>query len=260
MVRSMRFWALASGILEEDREQSRVPCATTSLGRALLADNGWDPWLEDSNSLWLLHWQFASLPDRTTTWYWVFNHCRHTNFDRGLLVDSLNRFCSEQQVKRVALATVKRDVECFIRTYVEKTRSSSKADTMECPLTELSLLRSVGHRDRYQFARSPRPTLSPTLFAFATVQFWQRSYPNVQTLSLDALFYKPGSPGRVFLLDEESVLDFAAQLESITDGTISWSETAGLRQLISRSQPRNIDPMLFLHRTFHQPNRKTAVA
>ena len=44
--------------------------------------------------------------------------------------------------------------------------------------------------------------------------------------------HEPGSPGRVFLLDENDVVDMLAQLEDATKGAYRWSETAGLKQLI----------------------------
>ena len=257
MVVSMRYWALAAGIVEEVRARLG-PYVTTPIGRALLDDDGWDPWLEDPNALWLLHWHFASTPDRTSTWYWVFNHCPHATFDRGLLVEHLARLCADRRMRKVAPATLKRDVECFVRTYMEKTDAGSKEDTLECPLTELLLLRSAGRKGGYHLARGPKTTLSPALFAFATTQFWQRLYPDVRTLSLDTLFHEPGSPGRAFLLDEESVVDLAMELEVATDGAIAWSETAGLRQLISRTNPAEIDPMPFLSQAFAHVNRRTA--
>lgn len=257
MVTAMRYWSLAAGIIEEVRTHVG-PYATTPIGRALLDDNGWDPWLEDPNSLWLLHWQFASTPERTSTWYWVFNHCPQASFERNTIVEYLSRLCSRREMKRVAPNTLKRDVECFVRTYVEKTTAESKEDTLECPLTELSLLRTVGRRDMFHFSRGPKPTLNAGMFAYAATQFWQRHYPNVRTLSLDALFHEPGSPGRVFLLDEESAVEFAIELEAATERTITWSETAGLRQLICRKAVNEIDPTLFLSQAYGKSARAAA--
>ena len=44
------------------------------------------------------------------------------------------------------MATIKRDVECFVRTYVPKPVSKKFGfeDAIECPLTELGLIKSVG--------------------------------------------------------------------------------------------------------------------
>ena len=44
--------------------------------------------------------------------------------------------------------------------------------------------------------------------------------------------YAPGSPGRVFLLDEDDIVERLERLEENSDGSLVWSETAGLRQII----------------------------
>lgn len=61
MVRSIRYWCLATGVAEEEaRPGSRARnLALTDLGRALLVEPGWDSFLEDDSSLWLLHWGLA---------------------------------------------------------------------------------------------------------------------------------------------------------------------------------------------------------
>lgn len=257
MVTSMRYWALATGILEEVRAHLG-PYKTTTFGQQLLGNDGWDPWLEDPSTLWLLHWNLASTSERTTTWHWVFNYCAHANFDREFVVESLARFYAESNTRKVAAATLKRDVECFVRTYIEKAGAGSKEDTLECPLAELALLRRTGHKEGYQLARGPKATLNPAVFAYATTQFWQRSHDSVSTLSLEALFHDPGSPGRVFVLDEESVVDLAVELEAATGGAIAWSETAGLRQLICRQDINAIDPLIYLDDAFVHRTTKAA--
>src|SRR5436190_1600641 len=54
MVRSIRHWCLAAGVLEENRESG---LRASALGKLVLADEGLDPYLEDPATLWLLHWQ-----------------------------------------------------------------------------------------------------------------------------------------------------------------------------------------------------------
>ena len=73
-------------------------------------------------------------------------------------------------------------------------------------------------------------------FCYAVTDFWNERFPNANTLSLEALTHEPGSPGRVFLLDENDVVDMLAQLEDSTKGAYRWSETAGLKQLIRSGQ------------------------
>src|SRR5436305_598372 len=72
MVRSIRHWCLAAGVLEEAPSDSRKPSGVvrvTAFGQALFGEDGWDPYLEDPASLWLIHWKLASNARRCTTWY-----------------------------------------------------------------------------------------------------------------------------------------------------------------------------------------------
>ncbi len=48
MVSAIKFWMKSFGILDEDNQ-------ITKIGNLLLDDSGYDPFLEDVNTLWLLH-------------------------------------------------------------------------------------------------------------------------------------------------------------------------------------------------------------
>ena len=59
MVNAIRYWGLAFKILEQ-KANPDDPDAADSPQRfrdKLLGDDGWDPFLEDPASLWLLHWK-----------------------------------------------------------------------------------------------------------------------------------------------------------------------------------------------------------
>src|SRR5436309_2723458 len=67
MVRSIRHWCLAAGVIEEyqpDSASRRTSLRQTQLGLSLFADEGWDPYLEDPATSWLLHWQIAANSER----------------------------------------------------------------------------------------------------------------------------------------------------------------------------------------------------
>ena len=79
-------------------------------------------------------------------------------------------------------------------------------DALEPVLAELGLIRPVAGR-LYEFRRGPKPSLPDGVFAYALNAFWNRHAPNAATLSVEAIAYEPGSPGRVFKLDENSVVE-----------------------------------------------------
>ena len=231
MVSSMRHWAEAAGVVVVDSRANHA--VTTSLGRRLFDDHGLDPYMEDPSSSWLIHWRLAGR-SKKTTWFWAFSHYPALTFEREGLAEAIGRLAKDRKWLRASYATIKNDVACFVRTYVAQSLAakSNQEDGLESPLTELGLIKPIGRREGFRFVRGPKPSLGIGAFCYAVTDFWNERFPNANTLSLEALTHEPGSPGRVFLLDENDVVDMLAQLEDSAKGAYRWSETAGLKQLI----------------------------
>lgn len=242
MVASMRYWGAACGIIGN---VSPNRLSVKPLGHKLFGQDGLDPYMESPATLWILHWWLCGREDRTT-WYWAFNHFSHLTFERETLVKALLSLAEDREWPRVSPATVKRDVECFVRTYAARmaTGQSSHEDALESPLTELGLLRATGKKDGFRFVRGAKSTLGEGVFAYALIDFWE-SYSHSKTLSFEAIAHEPGSPGRVFSLDESDLAERLADIGDATDGLLRWSETAGLKQVI-RSSELNVEAALDL--------------
>lgn len=236
MVSSMRHWANVTGVIAESANSPSI--STTALGRKLFGARGMDPFMENPATLWLIHWQLAARPDKTT-WFWAFNHYPFLNFAREHIAKGLERLARERNWSRVAGVTIKNDVNCFVRTYVAKLPSAQEGheDTLESPLTELGLIAAVDRRDAFRFVRGPRTTLGAGVFTYALLDFWSR-HSGAMTLSFETIAHEPGGPGRVFLLDENEIMDRLGGLEETTHGLVQWSETAGLKQLV---RDKNLD-------------------
>src|SRR5262249_3525998 len=116
MVRSIRHWCLAAGVLEEGRQGGGL--RATKLGGQLVADGGLDPYLEDPATLWVLHWRVATNRARASTWFWTFSHFNEPEFTRESLSSAVYRWTQTLGGKQVAESSVRRDVEVFVRTYV----------------------------------------------------------------------------------------------------------------------------------------------
>ena len=230
MVASMRHWANASGVIAEEAGPNVI--RTTELGRKLFGADGLDPYMEDPATLWLIHWRLSAAPDKTS-WFWVFNHYPSVTFDREDLVKGIDRLAKERGWARAAATTIRNDVSCFVRTYVpqQPSRVMGHEDALESPLTEIGVIKAIGKRDSFQFDRGPKSTLGNGVFAYALLDFWSR-HPGSATLSFEAIAHEPGSPGRVFLLDENDVIDRLSEMGKVTGGKVRWSETAGLKQIV----------------------------
>ena len=244
MVASIRHWAKATGVLDEATILDGPP--STPLGRLLFGEEGIDPYFEHPATAWLMHWQLAGRPDKTT-WFWAFNYFPSTFFDREQLASGLLSLARDRGWPRAAPSTIKADVACFIRTYVSISPSgrASHEDLLESPLPELGLVKPVGKQDGFRFVRGNKPSLGNGVFCYAITEFWSW-FSAARTLSFEAIAHEPGSPGRVFLLDENSVADRLMQLEESSNGLYRWSETAGLKQLERRREISLEDALSFV--------------
>lgn len=236
MVSAIRYWATGTGILLETSEGLEI----TWLGDMLFGRNGIDPYLEEDASLWLLHWHLAGRT-RLTSAYWLFNEFRGGSFSRQDIVTALLKLAQERVWRRVASTTVDRDLQCLVRTYIGGRGSSGAGDSV---LAELGLIRPMDkHQSR--LSRGRKPNLPDSVFVFCLNEFWSGFGGSQNTMSFENAAYGPGSPGRVFLLDEGDIVERLERLEQTSAGDFEWSETAGLRQIIrnrerSQAQQRAI--------------------
>ena len=255
MVAAIRHWAIATGVIVDEPRRNKLE--VTNLGNFLFGKNGWDPFLEHPSSLWLIHWNLAASPTKTT-WYWAFNHFSNLSFDRDHLVQEINRLIQDRDWRSVAATTVRNDVLCFIRTYVSTQSSNQLTDdnVLESPLVELGLIRPTGKRDGFRFVRGPKQTLGDGLFAYTVLDFWTKYSSHSSSLSFEAVAHSPGGPGRTFLLEENDVVDRLANIDTVTRGKVRWSETAGLKQIVREPDFDLNSRKLYLEYDYQQSNHR----
>lgn len=249
MVRSIRHWCLAAGLIREDSGANAVrgQLIATILGKKLFADNGFDPYLEDPATLWLIHWQLASNFNAATTWFWAFNYWNAAEFTKEVFVSELGTWLANSTYKQVAENSLKRDADCFVRTYVQSrhTRGPISEDTLDCPLVDLHLVAELADGKTYQFQRGAQPSLPDEIFIYSLIEFWRALGQTGNTLAFEKIAYEAGSPGRIFKLDEDSISDRLERIETISDGLYAYDETAGLKQIYKRSDAE-IEPIALL--------------
>ena len=255
MVASMRHWADVSGIIEASSGKKGV--ITTALGQLIFGENGLDLYMEEPATSWLIHWHLCGRPTKTT-WFWAFHYHPSITFERETLITGIKKLAEDREWPRAAVTTIQRDVACFIRTYVAQSApgNASYEDGLDSPLTELGLIKPGGRRDEFRFVRGPKPSLGAGVFCYAVTDFWSRSFNYANTLSFEALNHEPGSPGRVFLLEENDMVDMLVALEEASDGFYRWSETAGLKQLIRQQKLATEEALKYVNRDYSTVRHK----
>jgi hypothetical protein len=239
MVSSIKHWALACNVLHEDTSKKHF--VLDDVAREIYRDGGYDPYSEHATTAWYAHWCLAGRGNRSTTWYWLFNVLTAQTFTRDEVLPTLTKFAiSISGGKKLAQATLGRDLDTCLRGYAPRSSSASIEEAAEPMLAELGLI----HEERkgvFSFRRGPKSSLADGFFAWALIDYWDRYHPGEQSLTFESAAYATGSPGRVFKLDEESTAERLFALSDLTAGKLKWSDTSGLRQ-IYRS---DFDPIRF---------------
>ena len=212
MVRAIRFWGLAAGLIAPDSESRlrRKPIGRTRFGDRLFADSGgWDPWMEDPGTLWLLHWRLLATPCQLPVWWLAFNEFHPIEFTDDDLEDAVAaQLDANADWKTPHRSSVRKDVSALLRTYApqERTKRTSIDDVLDCPLRELNLIRRATAPGRYRFILGTKPTLPSEIATAAALDYAAGTVVGRKSISVSSLVHEPGSPGKAFKLNETELL------------------------------------------------------
>lgn len=242
MVRSIRHWGIACRVWEEVEQSRGKELRPTEYGDLLLADDGWDPFIEDIGTIWFLHWRLATNPEKATTWSWVFGRPRGNRFSKNEIIGELEDIVSELGISRTSRSSLKRDVDVLLRSYsrAKAIKGVVPEDSLDSPFILLELLRPAIEKGHFEVVEGPHPSLPVSVFEACLVEFFnQQVSDDSAAISLDELRYSPTSPGRVFRLSERSLLDYLENVVKKNRSRYVFDETAGIRQLMVIKKPRN---------------------
>ncbi len=236
MVKSIKYWALATNVLCENNKNLEL----SEIGRLLITR--WDPYFEDPASLWLIHWLLATNPSRAAVWYLSFNKYPRPEFSKKQLLEYILNHIAGHRMN-IKSTTIGRDIDCFIRTYLPVQKAKAHVEeTYSCPLNELGLFNQLRDGESYQFNIGPKPSLPTEIVGYALLTYLERAQNQRKTISVSDCLYNEGSPGQVFKLDENSLVEYIELVQKVTDGCIEMDETAGLKQIYNKKQfdPHNL--------------------
>jgi len=241
MVKSIRYWARAFRICTEEKQtgnRNRFVYPTV-IGRTLFGDDGWDPYCEHSDTLWLLHWWLHAPGSLAPVWWLAFNEFTGIEFTADELEQFISNRTTAWEPKPLAIT---RDVSCLIRMYSSgHAHRATFDDQLDCPFRELDLIRpSSREPGMFRFNIGPKSTLSPAVAAFACLDFLARTRPTAQTVTLSTLSTEPGSPGQVFKLTEESLFDLLRTAVTEAEGNLKLMSAAGPSQLVFDGTPAEV--------------------
>ncbi|TDG36069.1 DUF4007 family protein [Pedobacter changchengzhani] len=234
MTTSIKFWLRGFNIITDDN-------AITEFGDYLLA--GRDPYLEDTASLWLLHYA-AIKNEKLFIFNTFFNQFlkEKNEFNKLQLIAYLKRKTEESGAKHFSDKTYDSDANVFLRTYNRS--NDGKADIEEETanlLVELNLIRPFSRLDLdgknpvqwFRVVRESRDELPLEIFAYAILD----NYGNKdKSLSFKDLLEAINSPGNIFCLTEKGLEEKLIQLANRWPHNFNYNETAGNRVLQMKNE------------------------
>lgn len=212
MVRALRFWVEAMGVAQSDRKTRSL--APTAFGEQVFGADGFDPFLEDPRTLWLLHWNLASRHEGPLfAWRYLIGHWPMPEFTRSEVLKEFQRISDRHGLEHSAV-TLGQHLDAFLHTYHPgRGAASGIEDSLDGPLVELGLLTTVGERraeeGRWEpvisFRREAKPEISQPLFDYCLRDYWDRYGGGEETMTFRMAAMGPASPAQVFKLPEDDL-------------------------------------------------------
>lgn len=216
MVSSIRFWLRAFGL-------SKIDELTKIADYLFNTDTGRDPYSEDLNTLWILH--FLLVSEKIASIYnivFVDYQREHKEFTRSELQTYIRRKCSVPEQRNVYNEnTVKKDIGVFLKNYVIP-KDFKNIEDFSALLISLNLI-TLKSYDTYNFREVTVKEIAPEVILFALLSLAD----NEKTISLDGL--QIISLG--FCLPMISLIEIIRKLEDSYSGAIVFSENSGVKNV-----------------------------
>lgn len=214
MVASIRYWAKAVGLSENDRPTQFA---------SLIFDDvaGYDPFLEDDGTLWLLHYYLVTKKIASLYHLTFLDFQREKKeFDRYQLQSFIKRKCNVPEQKNVYNEnTVKKDIGVMLHNYVSPADIKSNED-FSALFLDLGLINAVG-TECYAFCDTVPSHIAPDILLYALLDF--RGVDN--TISLDGM----QEIALIFGLSLTNLIELIREIVSQHPEDLSYTDNSGVK-------------------------------
>ena len=238
MVEAIKFWGVAFKVIEKvshpgKKKESHV--APTDLGIALFDSLiGFDPYLENPSTLWILHWQALSGPSSLPVWRIFFNEYVAIEFTGTEFLRFADEQLSGTTWKKPVAASIEKDFDCLIRMYSSKAARGRQTidDLLDSPFRQLGLvIPSPSGPDTHRFVLGEKPFLTDEVIMYSALDYLLKTDSNSKTITTTRLTSDSGSPGRIFKISEEKINSALENCAKTIEG-IDIASPAGATQLV----------------------------
>lgn len=218
MVGSIRFWMKAFDLIDDNDN-------LTHLAEKIFSDKGWDPFLEDDATLWLLHYKLSS-KKYSSIYNIIFSEIRKVKpeFSKQHFIARINELDSSQSENIVG-----KDFSVFTRSYFAKP-STDKEESFSGLFTDLELLSEVGEDSKknqlYHVSNRRQTSIPWQIILFCILD--NDSYND--SISFKSLMLDENGIGNLFALSQEGLENKLIEIDS-NNSDIIYRNDAGVKEL-----------------------------
>jgi hypothetical protein len=229
MVSSIRFWMKAFNILSPDDK-------LTEFAHKLLADDGYDPYIEDEATLWLLHYQLIK-KGFASTYSIVFNELRKEKieFNKDNFIAYIKRKSETEKTFAINEKTLHEDFSVLTKMYLRSdAQSKDKEDSFAGLLAELDLMKTYtkGKQDYFMIENTERAEIPDEIILYTILdnETFEVSV-NLNTIEMNA-----NSVGTVFAINRPGLLN---KIENLLQkySYLVFNDQAGIKELQFKKKP-----------------------
>lgn len=212
MIKSLSHWLKVLGLIKDDQ--------LTELGQVIL-DN--DPYLENSDILWILHWNLVKNKEKTTLYNLFFNKIYLYRFTKEDISKHINIWLDNNSIL-LSQNTLNSDVDVFLKMY----SNTSTDDINMSLLSDLNIFTKA--KDKYILNINSTIKISDNVFVYILNDYIDM-FKNSNSISIDDIQRGELSIQKSLCMSENTLFSKINKLSNITDGKMSYSEASGIRQI-----------------------------
>jgi len=225
MIKSLNHWMQALGLIEKS--------SLTKLGHIILEK---DPYLENIDTLWLLHWNVVKNKEKATLYNLFFNNIYPNKFTKEEIFNDVNSWLENKHFK-LSPTTLRSDIDVFIRLYKSNTSKNLSLNLF----SELKIITEQTN-GIYTLNVNKVADISDYAFIYILLDYIHTLNFNIsESISMDDIQRGKLSIQKSLCIGESKLYNNIHQLEQLTDGKLSYSEASGMKQIYINNLPNQTD-------------------
>jgi Protein of unknown function (DUF4007) len=223
MVSSIQHWLNAFSLIENND--------LSEFSKRIFNNDGYDPYLENNGSLWLLHYYLLK-KDYASLYRLTFLDFRKTRISSEFSEEQLNDFILKLSIRngfKISSKTIENDVKVLIRNYVPLYKKGSKSleDDFSSLLINLDLITKINNsfingEQEFRFLYNTKPNLPSRLLLYAiTDTFEEQMSIAVNDIQMEV--------SDSFLCNREGTESKLQELQEL--GYIVYKDDAGRKEI-----------------------------